>query len=455
MRENKEFLWGSATSSFQVSGGDGDWEQWLEEYADELADTAKDRIEGRSDLFAGDVDWDAIQEYAEDSENYINECGADHFNRYEEDIQLLDELNQNAFRLSLPWAWIEPEKGVYDDDVIDHFHDVFDTLHEHDIEPVVTLWHYTFPEWVDEDGWQSDETVERFKAYVDRMANEYSDDVDIWLTVNEPVNYAFERELGDWLSPVEQDNADDQSLLNQIQGGVQAVTDTIQDAVAMKETRDQLGDAHRAAYDTLKDADPDNRVSFPKHYLLMESYNDTALNTAFAEGGDWWLNDRFVDRVKDEMDFYGMNFYMKAVPRIELDTPPTVEMNADDVAETSDMGWSTETEPLYKALHEVAEEYDMPIIVTENGIADARDQYREQYIEGAVDSVQRARDDGVPVEGYLHWSLLDNFEWDYGHWPDFGLIEVTDDYGRVPRDSAYRYAELIEHTDMPDIQDTT
>lgn len=120
-----------------------------------------------------------------------------------------------------------------------------------------------------------------------------------------------------------------------------------------------------------------------------------------------------------------------------------LEQNADRAEGTSDMSWSTETEPLYEALHDVAD-YDMPVLVTENGIADSDDRYRTEYIEGAVESVQRARDEGVPVEGYLHWSLLGNFEWDYGHWPDFGLVDVTEGYERVPRDSAQRYAELIE-----------
>lgn len=144
----EDFLWGASVSPHQVEGGlENNWTRWEEEHAEELAGEAEDRFGGL------DV-WEDIREEAGEPDTYISGEAVRHGERYAEDFALASGMGLNAFRTGIAWSRVMPEPGVVDEDALDHYRDYIESMHEHGLEPVVTLWHYALPEWfVEEGGW--------------------------------------------------------------------------------------------------------------------------------------------------------------------------------------------------------------------------------------------------------------------------------------------------------------
>lgn len=418
---DEDFLWGASISPHQVEGSEGsDWSRWEQEYAEELANMAEDRFGDRGS-------WDMIAGEAEDPDNYISGEAIAHQDRYEEDIGYAADMGLDALRIGIEWSRIQPEEDGFDEEALEEYHAYFDAMEEEGIEPMVTLWHFTNPDWfVDEGGWHSDEAVERYGAYVDRVVEEFGDRVDHWVTLNEPSAWVRSAYGMGTLMPTGVDwpgGAAEDSLL------------PVQPLQAWR-AYTNLAEAHHRAHDSIKDADPDAMVGTANSIGAWRAHGDGWLNGKIVDLLERFEYRDWIDRTEDAIDFVGVNHY---VP-IDVD----VFMRGNDYR-TSDMGWPVEPGSLEEVVRDIDGEYDQPVIVTEHGLADREDELRTEMVEEAVPMMERLREDGVDVEGYFHWSLLDNFEWDKGFWPRFGLIEIDHEDGleRRPRESARRYAELI------------
>ena len=400
------FLFGAATSSHQVEGGNhNNWSEWEEKTAEGRAESAKQR-EWPDYLLSG-------YPSPRKKENYISGIAADHYHRYEEDFDIAQSLGHTAHRFSIEWSRIEPKEGKFDEQEIDHYRNVIKALHARGMEPFVTLWHWTIPVWfAEKGGWESSECVHYFSRYVKKIITDLGDDVHFWITLNEPeVNTSISYILGNWPPQKKSISAYLRVLLNLVRG-------------------------HKSAYRIIKKQYPDAEVGIAKHNTDFEAADNKTVNRFLKFLGDWWWNSYFLDRIADYQDFIGLNHYFHNLVDYGF------EKNKKKIV--SDMGWEIHPKSIYVVLKDLAK-YEKPIYIMENGVADARDVYRESFIRETLEWVKKAKREGVDVRGYLYWSLLDNFEWADGFWPRFGLVAV--DYKTMERHirpSAYAYKKMIE-----------
>jgi beta-glucosidase len=405
------FLWGASISSHQVEGGlENDWTRWERENATEWARTG---LLGRLRNYVGSVDQPAT---AGDPDNYISGQATDHFNRYEEDADLAADIGLNALRFSLEWSRLQPTEGELDEEAVAHYREKIRALRDRGIEPVVTVWHYAHPQWfVDEYGWHNAVAPAKFYDYARRVRAAFGDLVTYWITMNEPSAYV---------------------RASYVFGGFPPAKTKIWQAPRAWRN---LVRAHRRAYDAL--SDPDNLVGVSLAAGSFEPYTDTVVNRKLAWLARYVERDAFLEGLLPALDFIGINYY------IEYEVDVLGRNLLGDTRRRSDMGWPLSPDGLEALLCRMAE-YDLPLIVTEHGLADSEDDHREWYIRESVAAIERARDRGAPVNGYLHWSLTDNFEWDKGFWPRFGLAAVDyEDQTRSLRDSSDAYAEVIAERD--------
>ena len=409
----KGFLWGAGTSSHQVEGNHhNEWSEWEKRSAERLAKEARE--ESWHDSWRGYGKRERNAEFAKeasDPNNYISGAACDHWNRYEEDFDILQELNLNTYRFSIEWSKVEPAEGAFDKEAIDHYKKVIASLRRRGIEPFVTLWHFWLPVWVAESGGAlSPEFPDRFARYADRMAKEFGDSVTFYVTINEPDIYSsLSYLLGFW--PPER-----KSVLLHFRA------------------LHHLKQAHKKAYSAIKAAAPKAQVGITKQFMHFVALRRTPWNLLGCRFADWWGNTSIVDALKGYQDFIGFNYYQKKVIGKDTRDP--------DEIEHTDIGWEYDPESIYDALIAL-KRYEIPIYITENGLADAYDRLRGQFITETLASIYKAISDGTDVRGYIHWSLLDNFELDKGFWPRFGLVHV--DFAtqkRTIRKSARLYAKI-------------
>lgn len=387
----KNFLWGAATSAHQVEGGNkNDWTEW-----EKLGRIARGEQSGMA---------------------------VDHFRRFREDFALAKELGHNAHRFSIEWSRVEPEPGRFDAHAIEHYREVINELRRLGIEPMVTLHHFTNPLWIARaKGWVNKRTVEAFVRYANKILESIGQDIRYWITLNEPTVYTSLGYINGYWPPERK---------NFIEAWIAS--------------RNMLA-AHRRTYNNIHAVNPHALVGVannlndfvavrPGHIL------DEGLRR-FAEywHGQWWL-----DRTATTQDFIGLNYYFHHPLKFRFTTPIKLfHVHARDDKPVSDVGWQIHPEGLGRILRWLHTRYKKPIIVTENGIADAFDRIRAGFIRDHVEQVSNALSEGIDVRGYLYWSLTDNFEWREGFAPRFGLVEV--DYKTMERrirPSAYAYRKL-------------
>jgi beta-glucosidase len=413
----KNFLWGASTSGHQVEGGNHDqWTVWELAHAAELAKTASQRL---SHL----PSWERIKGVAQNPETYISGRAVDHYNRYKEDIEIAKKLNLNSLRFTIEWSRIEPQEGQWNQEAIDHYRDYIKCLKHEGIEPVMNIWHWTMPVWfTDKGAFKYGRNMKYFDRFVQKLANEYADDLKWVITLNEPNVYTSfgyltkEPTSGNW-PPGETS------------------------PISFARVTWNLISAHRRAYKIFKTANPALNISLATQLANIQAkrpHNELDEFTTRVMRYFWnWL---FLRRVRRQMDFVGFNYYFTDYySGIGARKNPRVPLN--------DMGWYMEPEGLYPLLLSITRHFKgKPIIITENGVADATDEYRRWWIEESIVAMERAISEGVPLNGYLHWSLLDNFEWENGWWPKFGLVSVDTKHGmkRTIRPSAKWFAERIK-----------
>ena len=356
--------------------------------------------------------------------------------KWRDDIELQRQLGMNAYRMSVEWARIEPRPGSFDVDVLAKYAMMLRRLRDASIEPMVTLHHFTLPTWLAERGGVlAPGFVARFAIFAGKVVSALHEYCERWITINEPSVYvACGYILGKWPPALKNSPLKARRALHALQS------------------------AHDRAYAWIKTADDSAQVGMAHHLRPAMPATDSRADKAAAllkQG----LNDAFAVEAcaRPTQDFFGINYYSRDVVRcdptalLEGRLPYVAEAPAD--APRSDLGWEIYPEGLGQLVRTWGTRSKLPIFITENGIADANDTRREQFLIDHLSQLARAIADGVDVRGYFHWSLLDNFEWADGYTPRFGLAEVDYATGeRTLRPSAKLYAEIARRRAVPNSQ---
>jgi beta-glucosidase len=364
--------------------------------------------------------WPEIKQYAEDPANYISGQGVKHYDMYALDIAIVKKLNLNSFRFGIEWSRVEPEEGVWDKEAWIHYATYIQTLLDVGIEPFLNIWHWTMPTWfTDKGGFAKKENIVYFERFVAKMCQEIQiKKLTYILTLNEPNVYtSFGYITGEW--PPQQKKPLTALL-----------------------TYKNLVTAHKRVYRILKEANPHVQIGVATQLANIQAKRphniiDQTATKLMRYGWNWW----FLNRIKRYQDFVGFNYYFTDYYKGFSRSNPSVPLN--------DMGWYMEPEGVYPLLLRVWSHYKKPIFITENGVADANDEHRRWWLEQTMVAMERAISEGVDLRGYLHWSLLDNFEWAYGWWPKFGLVSIDRQSGmkRTVRPSAVWWSQWIkEHS---------
>ncbi len=387
-----DFVFGVATAAYQVEGHiENDWTEW------ERAGRLK----------------------------HLNGAGVDHWNRYAEDYRLATEIGAQAFRISLEWARIEPERGRFDEIALEGYRVRLRAMREAGLQPVVTLHHFTHPSWFHrETPWHLPESVAAFRRYARACASVLRGLDATVLTFNEPMVLL----LGGYVQGVLPPGIADGRL------ATKAIANIAHAHVAARE--EILTHAGRVPVGTSQNVlafAPDRRFH-PFDRGLVELANQ-AYNHAFLEAlctgrlsirmPGLFLMSREIPGGRDALDFIGLNYYSRAHLRF-VPRRPFLEFHYRDPHRRglTDIGWEQYPEGFGRLLRETWRRYGLPIWVTENGIDDREGNRRTHFLHAHWDELLRARAAGVDVRGYLHWSLLDNYEWLEGWGPRFGLYHV-------------------------------
>jgi len=375
----KDFFWGAATSAHQVEGNNhNDWSEWEKENAPRLSKESGGKYP---------------------PENYISGRACDHYNRFREDFDIAKSLGHNAHRFSIEWSRVEPAEGKFDFKEIEHYREVIKALRERGMEPFVTLWHWTIPIWMrDKGGVTSREFPRYFVRFASLMAHDLPN-VKFWMTLNEPTSVIANSYLRGVWSPQKKN------------------------IFSVFRVYKILANAHREAYRVIHAANPDAKVGFGNIMVFTEPYSNSFLDKFASNFRNYWANEYFLKLTGSTHDYFALQYYF----HFKIAFPQKIK-NENKWA--SDMNWEIYPEGIYHLLKRLGK-YKKPIYITENGVADAKDIHRERFIKEHLEWILKAIAEGVDVRGYFYWSLLDNFEWDKGFWPRFGLVEV--DYKTMER----------------------
>jgi beta-glucosidase/6-phospho-beta-glucosidase/beta-galactosidase len=427
--------WGTATSGFQVEGGNttSDWYEW--------ESLCGPKCSGDSNL-----------------------DGPDFWNKYAADFAEAQAMGHTTFRMGIEWAKIEPTEGTYDTTVIAHYRTIMESARDHGLSLLVTLQHFTLPLWLlttqspgiaasGTEGWVppgcsvgTAPIIDAFAGFAGDMAEEFGDLVDLWITINEPMVALTGSYVGEVFPP-----------------GALAQNES------MFHGAHNMAYAHAKAYDAIHardttDADNDGEaasVSISKHWRIADT-DPLAFSqrgaTESAERFEFFFNRFFLDLItkghvdlnadgdsddegelvdpslQNKLDWLGINYYSRFFfdsTLVTLTQPGGCNLPIDlslgfydQAAPTNDMDWEIYPEGLLRSVVE-AYEYGLPIRITENGTADEDDDHRPAFIVSHLKFLQRAvEQEGVEILGYYHWSLLDNFEWAEGYEKRFGLLHV-------------------------------
>ncbi|MDR2178650.1 MAG: family 1 glycosylhydrolase [Treponema sp.] len=406
---HKDFLVGAATAAHQVEGNNTNSDFWVME---QIPNSIFEEPSG---------------------------ICVDHYNRYREDIDLLAAAGLNAYRFSIEWARIQPDKNTFDTKEIDHYRDMLEYCREIGVTPIVTMHHFSSPKWlIQEGGWEAESTADYFARYCGQMVRELGDILEYVCTVNEANmglqiakiaarHMAVMGGTGDSANNL-QVGLNDQAAksggtMEAIMSRMKAVGEAfgmdprnIQDFL---KPRTAEGDriimtAHEKARDAMKAVCPRLKIgvtfSLQDNQALPggEQYAETEWNDGLLHYLPYLTKD----------DFIGVQTYTRSVFGPNGMVPPAKD------AELTLYNYEFYPEALENVIRFVGKHTALPIIVTENGCGIADDARRIEFLRRALAGVKRCIDDGLPVKGYCCWSLLDNFEWQKGFAIPFGLIAV-------------------------------
>ncbi len=390
----KDFLWGAATAAHQVEGNNINSESWVLEH------------------LPGTI-------YAEPSGD-----ACDHYHRYPEDISLLAKLGFNAYRFSVEWSRIEPEEGEFSNAELEHYRRMLAACHENGLKPVVTYHHFTTPRWLMRyGGWLDEKTPDRFAHYCERVTKHLGDLISAACTLNEPnLPVLLSRLLPFKMNELPWWTAAAQSF------GVTPDRLGLFQFVAKPEGREIILAAHRRAVEVINSGPG----AFPVGLTLA------MVDIQAAEGGESLaaefrheMNDCYLETLRSD-DFVGVQTYSRMV------VGPNGVVRPDEDAEKNQMGEEYYPEALGGTIRYAAQMTGIPVVVTENGLSTTDDSRRVEYFQRALGCVVNCLRDGIDVRGYFCWSAFDNFEWNSGYRPKFGIISVDRaTQQRTPKPSAH------------------
>ncbi|MGB7564864.1 MAG: family 1 glycosylhydrolase [Prochlorococcaceae cyanobacterium] len=389
-----DFFWGVATAAHQVEGHTtgNDWARF---------ETTPGVIKGGARSGAA----------------------ADHWNRVSEDVELIRSLGANALRFSIEWSRLEPAPGQWEHRAWDHYADEIAQLRSVGVEPMVTLLHFTLPGWLAErGGLVAEEFPQRLETFAAEAGRRLGAGVRLWCTLNEPnVQMFYGYVNGQWPPGLR-----DKAL------AVRAFAGLLR--------------GHALAARALRAACPGAQIGAALHLVVAEPLRSwwplDRLATRLVETGFNWafydsiqrgalqlrlpgfpVLDEAMAELAGSADFVGVNFYRRHLVRFAPDTPTMVELRSGP-GPLSDAGVEILPQGLLTILRRVWNRYQLPVFITENGVADAAGSLRGPYLRSHAYAMAWAMAEGIPVKGYFHWSLLDNFEWTDGYTLRFGLYSV-------------------------------
>jgi beta-glucosidase len=379
------FLWGCATSAHQVEGNNTNSDIWMLEHLPKSI----------------------FKEPSGDA--------CDHYHLYPQDIEMLASLGFNTYRFSLEWARIEPEEGFFSRAQLEHYRRMLAACREHSLTPMVTYSHFSLPRWFAvQGGWEQKAAADRFARFCERATRHLGDLAGYAATLNEPNT----PQLLSWLHPPPQLPAGISLPLAlrfaraRIRSQADAPDFSNLILCNAKKARDGLLAAHAKGKEAIKAVRPDLPTGFT---LMMNDDQPADGESRIAQKraevyGPWMEAARHCD-------YLGVQPYSRTVVgKKDLAPPKEVEV--------TQTGMEFYPQCVGNVVRYAAKEAGVPIIVTENGIATEDDLRRVEYTRRALAGLKSAIDDGVDVRGYVAWSLIDNFEWNLGYTPKFGLVAV-------------------------------
>ncbi|MCX8026356.1 MAG: family 1 glycosylhydrolase [Thermodesulfovibrionales bacterium] len=406
------FLWGVATSAFQLEGSPyADWTSW-------------------DDVLCASPDI------------------TNHYYCYKDDLKLLNELGVNAYRFSVEWSRIQPRENRWDISALQHYSDIVSILIDNGITPMVTIHHFTHPLWfIKKYPWHEDSSIEKFMLFVERVVKTLSK-VRYWITFNEP----YVLLLGGY-----------------IEG---CMPPGIRDVKTSVKALQNILICHSMAYDLIhshvKDAEVSiahNMASFaPWHRynpfdrilskIAKRFYNHSIID-AFMTGVlkvKFPFYEEFIKElpIKGKLDFFGLNYYTRLHLRFNPFRRMFIEIRHRDLDGfgLTDLGWEIHPKGLEKVI-KTASRLNVPIIITENGIATKNSHKKIVYMKRHIDVVEQCIKKGYDIRGYFYWSLIDNYEWLQGLDARFGLYKVDfKTFKRQPTTAAKYYSYLISSRRM-------
>ncbi len=415
------FAWGTATAAHQVEGNNtnNNWYEWERS----VDDGGISRIHN----------------------NDRSGLAADHWNRYPEDIILMKDLGVSHYRFSVEWSRIEPEKGRYDLEALAHYRRMCEALVEADITPVVTLHHFTHPTWFEEMGaFEKEENTDHFVGFSELVFNELRDLVPMWCTFNEPSVFVAQGYFNGIFPPGKKD------------------------PILAGTVLENMLNAHVRTYHQLKSipGSDGNKIGLVKNIFQFDPYrrwhvldwafskilNDVYTNAPleFLKTGEssFYMPGMVDNKMSNELavgtlDFIGLNYYSRMHVKGQLNAVEPFVFDTREQDIMTDMGYPLYAEGFHRALKTISR-MDVPIYVTENGLADDSDSVRPLFIKRYLYALNQALRERIDVRGYFYWSLMDNFEWAEGYSMKFGLYEVDlETQDRRLREGSRPFVEMV------------
>lgn len=441
-----DFVWGVASSAYQVEG--------------------RDPEDG-----CGKNIWDTFAEEGRilDGKDAYTAC--DHMHRYKEDYKLMKLLGIKAYRFSMSWARILPEgTGKVNEKAIAMYRDMILSMKENGIEPYITMYHWEFPQALqDKGGWLNEDVIQWFGEYAKVVAENFSDICEYFITLNEPECFVGLGHLSGVHAPGLKLPYKDVFKIahNALRAHGQAVINLRKYAsrpikVGYAPT---CGMAYPAT-DSPEDIEAARKTLFGFHQPMdnwtwnVAWFNDPVFLGKYPEEGlkkfaEYLpeITDEDMKLISQPLDFMGQNIYNGYMMRQGEEGEPEYVDREAGAAKTA-AGWPVTPECFYYGVKFLYERYHLPLYITENGMSchddvslDGRvhDPNRQNFLDLYISALQRANDDGADVRGYFLWTFLDNFEWDKGYTERFGIVYVDfKTQKRIVKDSAFWYQKIIE-----------
>jgi beta-glucosidase len=412
------FFWGASTSSYQIEGG--------------------------NDASAF-VDWERRRGW--------EPCGAaaDSWNRWREDLKCLQELGADAYRFSIEWSRIQPTSAEFDETALERYVEMARTLRAAGIRPIVCLHHFSEPAWLFErhpKGWLDEGASAAFVRFGDRVVRALRAEVSDWITFNEPMV---------WLM--------NGYALGHFPPGFRKIF-TLEKTFLEEGLLENVLRAHRELYRLIHQDVPGARVAIAQNVVDLEPARQCAEDLEALAKWDLFMHRRILDLAVSakSLDFIGLNYYTRIyvskarLPFVPFGIVPAYAELEQITGEwglrmiggrrgdrpRTDMDWEIVPEGLGRVATALSKAYSLPIVVSENGLADATPDGRERFLKAHLSSLQEAVNGGAKVSGYLHWSLLDNYEWG-SYRPRFGLYAVDreNDFRRSKASGADYFRRVI------------